>query len=137
MSRGIYVVGCASCDCTIYVGKADGIFGRLIQHAFQPPYGVVDIVIGEVVLPHRRGERFCSHLNDVRALTRVEIAKALRVDIRLVPAGQSTAAVENKVRTELDPPYGDGRRMWRPVEELLDYLADYRRHRDSASASTH
>jgi len=137
MTRGVYVLRCAECDFTVYAGKADDIYGRLIQHAFGPPYGVVDIVIGDVVLPQRRFERFCVHLHEIRRGTRSEIARALRLEISIVPDGQSTAAREDEIRRMYEAPYGDGRRMWRPVEELLDYLMDPRLHRDLSSGAEH
>lgn len=88
---GVYLMRCAGCSKAVCIGKSKEVLVRLITHAYVPPYGAVDLVIGEVLRPDRRDKwsQLCEHLKAVSSRTRVDVSRALKVEVSIPdnPAG--------------------------------------------------
>jgi hypothetical protein len=122
---GVYRLRCAQCSLVLYVGQAKELLVRLIQHAFCPPYGAVDLVLGEVLnaAGRDRWSRLCDHLKRLSRQTRLEIARGLLVDV-LVPEDPSDiSAIESRLLAESAAVFGAGGRTWQSTH--MDDFTDY------------
>lgn len=118
---GVYAIFCHACSHCLYIGKADGLLGRLFQHAFIAPYGAADIVIGESVKPEATS-RLCEHLRRLRGSDRVRVVQSLDVKIMVVENSKMTPQTESKLAALYPGAFGQYQRIWRKEYDLRDYM---------------
>ncbi len=124
-TSGVYRLRCTQCSSVLYVGKARKLIVRLLQHTFCPPYGAVDIVLGEVLNANgrKKWEQLCEHLKKLSRTTRVEVARGLLVDVVVPENPAEIGILEKRLLSESAATFGNGRRIWgsRHPDDFTDY----------------
>lgn len=119
---GVYLLRCRECGHVLYIGQAADLRARLAGHAFVSPYGAVDIVYGDVLLPGAR-DRFCPHLREARKQPRPEVVRFLLAEIEIIYEAIQRERREAELFGRFPSAYGNRARIW--ASTAADFVTYY------------